>query len=207
MDHFLSFSAGVATAFLGGGVVQVGHQRLFHILGKIARKKFGPRERVFLAVDNPNILAGARENGVHVFFDKVLHRVGNKSQGVVEAKFFTQAGCGPDHERFLQHVEATGFITIKALPGRPKNGKQHPDIDCLLLTDILAHPERFDTCVVLSGDLDYLHAFRYLRLLGKRVEVWAFPDNTSKEIKDEVDAFVDLRTLPGVCKPCQQRGS
>ncbi|MBD2115185.1 MULTISPECIES: NYN domain-containing protein [Cyanophyceae] len=167
--------------------------------------KYGPRGRIYLAVDNPNILAAARENSVHVYFDKVLRQAGQGTKGVAEAHFFTQAfGISAEHERFLQQIESAGYTTIKALPGRPKNGKQHPDIDCLLITDILAHPERFDTCVVLSGDLDYLHAFRYLRSLGKRVEVWGFPNSTSQEIKDEVDAFVDLRTLPGVCKPRQQ---
>lgn len=202
MNHFLSFSAGAATAFLGSGVAQVGHQRLFYILGEIGRKKFGSRQRVFLVVDNPNILSAARDNGVHVYFDKVLRQAGQDLKSVVEAKFFTQvSGLGEKHERFMQGITDIGYIPVEALPGRPKNGKQHPDIDCLLLTDILAHPERFDTCVVLSGDLDYLHAFKHLRSLGKRVEVWAFPDSTSQDIMDEVDAFVDLRTLPGVCKP------
>jgi len=168
----------------------------------VCRINCGPRGRTFLAIDNPNMLGTAREHGVSVFFDKVRLYLDGQSGRVVEAKFFTQAsGFGTEHERFIKQIEAAGYATVNALPGRPKNGKQHPDIDCLLLTDILAHPERFDTCVVLSGDLDYLPAFKHLRSIGKRVEVWAFPDSTSQDIKDEVDAFVDLRTLPGVCKP------
>lgn len=204
MDTYVALHDAVVV--VGGTGVYVCSRRILRNAFQLMRRfTNGPRgRRIRLAVDNPNILAAARENSVHVYFDKVLRQAVQGTKGVAEAHFFTQAfGISAEHERFLQQIEAAGYTTIKALPGRPKNGKQHPDIDCLLVTDILAHPERFDTCVVLSGDLDYLHAFRYLRSIGKRVEVWGFPNSTSQDIKDEVDAFVDLRTLPGVCKPRQ----
>ncbi|WP_228052233.1 NYN domain-containing protein [Nodosilinea sp. LEGE 07298] len=166
--------------------------------------KYGPRGPVAVFVDNPNILGGAYEHNVRIFYDQILQELKKQAEHVTEARFYSRVrGLGLSHTQFLESIKAAGYSICEPLAGRPKQGKQHPDIDCLLLTDLLAHPERFDTCVVLSGDLDYLHAFKHLRSLGKRVEVWAFPSNTSQEIQDEVDAFVDLRMLPGVCKPRQ----
>ncbi|MBD1919451.1 MULTISPECIES: NYN domain-containing protein [Cyanophyceae] len=164
-----------------------------------------PEDRVAVFIDGPNMLGASYEFDVCIHYGALLGLINCRSEYVVRSAFYTPSIVGnAGHDTFVRSLITKGFEVGQPLAGPSKHGKKHPDVDCQLLSDILIHADMFDTCILLSGDIDYLPALRHLRSKGKRIEVWGFHERTACEMRQVAHTFIDLQTLEDVCRPRQQ---
>ena len=74
-------------------------------------------------------------------------------------------------------------------------GKADADLD--LAVDALLQSEKLDRVLIASGDGDFVNVVRALQNRGCRVEAVAL-DNTSLELREEVDLFISGFLIPGL---------
>ena len=79
--------------------------------------------------------------------------------------------------------------------GFKKTIKIEKGIDASLSTDLLwyAIQNGYDIAILVSGDADYIPPVEKVRLLGKRIELWAFKNSLGSELRKKVDKlnFID----------------
>ena len=76
---------------------------------------------------------------------------------------------------FYKSVRNTKHVVFFKGYRSPTSGKEK-EVDVKLAVDIVdnAHRNMFDTCYIVSGDADFMHALEITRTLGKKVEIVAF---------------------------------
>ncbi|MDY6769171.1 MAG: NYN domain-containing protein, partial [Candidatus Nanohaloarchaea archaeon] len=62
--------------------------------------------------------------------------------------------------------------------------------------DAVKMAEKMDTCVLVTGDGDFVSLVNHLQADGVRVEAMAFGKSTAHELRDAVNAFVDMDENP-----------
>jgi uncharacterized LabA/DUF88 family protein len=72
------------------------------------------------------------------------------------------------------------------------NGSAKANWDMGMALDILGTLDRVDTIVLASGDGDFVPLIDFIKGSSKRVEIFAFPDNTAYDLKEKADRFEPL---------------
>ncbi|MBD3250300.1 MAG: NYN domain-containing protein [Candidatus Pacebacteria bacterium] len=93
---------------------------------------------------------------------------------------------------FISALEDLGY-EVRTKPLQIfKGGAKKGDWDVGLAIDVVRLTPLLDTVVLVSGDGDYVDLLEYLRGHGRRTEVIAFGETTSRRLLDEADEFIDL---------------
>ncbi len=182
-------------------------------------------DRAGIFIDGSNLLISAREKNVHVDFALLRDRLAG-SRNVVRAIYFGSERSEPTDEERVLHADVVraGFelrlrplkawrFETRASPAVERmeiiyrSGARREDyygysekgVDVSLVTEMLvgAWDGTYDVALLVSGDGDYATAVRELVRRGKRVEVFSFAHNTSRELKESCSRFVDLGELLG----------
>ncbi len=72
------------------------------------------------------------------------------------------------------------------------------EVDVALACEVLSHAykDNYDVAIIVSGDRDFVPAIQHSQAVGKRVEVAAFPNSISNEMKRSADRYHELERLP-----------
>ncbi len=72
------------------------------------------------------------------------------------------------------------------------------EVDVALACEVLSHAYKntYDVAIIVSGDRDFVPAIQHSQAAGKRVEVAAFLNSFSKEMKRNADRYHELERLP-----------
>lgn len=139
--------------------------------------------RVMIFVDGPNI--GQRQDIV-----RIIERLAG-ARDVVATDYYDSAG---PEGRTDYHDWLGGFrIQVTLLP-HPRRVEL---VDYQVIVDMVsaAHEDRFDTAVLISGDVGYTSAVRKVRELNKRVEVAGFAGSVARDLQQAATEFYDLNTI------------
>ncbi len=103
-----------------------------------------------------------------------------------------------NQKKFLDSLKRTPNLSIK-LGRLEKKGSIYIEkgVEINLAVDILtlAFKGSFDTCVIVTGDADYVNLVREVKSLGKRVEIAFFKLGTSQTLINEADRFIILDNM------------
>jgi len=105
------------------------------------------------------------------------------------------------NEKYRSAIRRNGFHLILKTVKRYQNAdgevvlKANADLD--LAVDALLQADNLDYILLGSGDGDFLRLVRALQNRGKRVDLLSF-DNTSSELKNEVDNYFYGFLIPGL---------
>ncbi len=180
-------------------------------------------DRLGIFIDGSNLLISARERSVHVDFALLRDRLAEGRKVVLAIYFGSERSKPTDEERVLhEDVVRAGFelrlrplkpwrferraspaVEIMEIKYRPEARDEdffsysEKGVDVSLATEMLvgAWDDTYDVALLVSGDGDYATAVRELVRRGKRVEVFSFAHNTSRELKESGSRFVDLGEL------------
>jgi uncharacterized LabA/DUF88 family protein len=100
-------------------------------------------------------------------------------------------------ERFLHWLEAEGFYVVRK-QGRPTTQQSYKaNVDVMMAVEAteLSLDLRPDTILLVTGDGDFAFLSCHLRRRGIRVEVAAFENNLSDDLKISANAFIDLAKI------------
>jgi len=160
--------------------------------GLLESSKFVKKETIALFVDSQNLYYSARMGyAAKVNYEKLLRLITGTRNLVKAYAYIVQPPEG-DVKPFATSLERIGYI-VKTKDVRTRaNGSAKANWDMGMALDILGTLDRVDTIVLASGDGDFVPLVDFVKAKNKRVEIFAFPDNTAYDLKERADRFEPL---------------
>jgi uncharacterized LabA/DUF88 family protein len=151
--------------------------------------------RVGLFVDVPNVIYAAERRNVTIDFGRVLEYF-TRDRELVRASAYAPITDDPqaklENQRFVHHFLGHPYRIITKPLKRFADGSMKANFDIELAIDILTMSDRLDIVVLMSGDGDFRRLVELIASRGVRVEVVAFGETASSELKSVADKYVDM---------------
>lgn len=159
------------------------------------------RQRLGIFVDVPNIIYGAErgdrgERPVHM--GKLLDLL-SQGRELVRATAYSPVSDDPsepiERQKFVAPFVPYEYRIVTKPLKRFQDGSIKGNFDVEMAVDMVTMAERLDVIALVSGDADFAHAVEALQSRGVRVEVVAFENSTSAEMRAIADHYVELSSL------------
>jgi uncharacterized LabA/DUF88 family protein len=151
--------------------------------------------RVGIFVDVPNLIYAAERRNINIDFGRVLEYF-TRGRELVRASAYAPISDDPqvklEAQRFVQHFIGHPYRIITKPLKRFADGSMKANFDIELAIDILTMSDRLDIVVLMSGDGDFRRVVELVASRGVRVEVVAFGETASSELKTVADRYVDV---------------
>ena len=168
------------------------HDEIRSLREIIESSKLLEREKIALFVDSQNLYYSARMGyAAKVNYEKLLRLI-TGSRNLIKAYAYIVQPPEGDVKPFATSLERIGYLVkIKDVRTR-SNGSAKANWDMGIALDILGILDRVDTIVLASGDGDFMPLVDFIKGKNKRVEIFAFSDNTAYDLKEKADRFEPL---------------
>ncbi len=168
------------------------HDEIRSLREIIESSKLLEREKIALFVDSQNLYYSARMGyAAKVNYEKLLRLITGNRNLIKAYAYIVQPPEG-DVKPFATSLERIGYLVkIKDVRTR-SNGSAKANWDMGIALDILGILDRVDTIVLASGDGDFMPLVDFIKGKNKRVEIFAFSDNTAYDLKEKADRFEPL---------------
>jgi uncharacterized LabA/DUF88 family protein len=151
--------------------------------------------RVGIFVDVPNVIYAAERRNINIDFGRVLEYF-TRDRELVRASAYAPITDDPlaklENQRFVQHFVGHPYRIVTKPLKRFADGSMKANFDIELAIDILTMSDRLDIVVLMSGDGDFRRLVELISSRGVRVEVVAFSETASSELKTVCDRYVDI---------------
>jgi uncharacterized LabA/DUF88 family protein len=163
-------------------------------------------KNVAVFVDVANIFYAAKAAGVDIDYVTLL-KTATAGRDFVRAYAYT--GLDPENEnqrQFHGFLARSGYKVVSKDIRKYGDGKVKANLDIELVVDMMRTAQNLDIAVVVSGDGDFAPAIRAVQQMGVRVEVVSFRGNTSSDLIDVADTFIDITQIAKVEKDSARSG-
>jgi uncharacterized LabA/DUF88 family protein len=163
-------------------------------------------KNVAVFVDVANIFYAAKAAGVDIDYVTLL-KTATAGRDFVRAYAYT--GLDPENEnqrQFHSFLARSGYKVVSKDIRKYGDGKVKANLDIELVVDMMRTAQNLDIAVVVSGDGDFAPAIRAVQQMGVRVEVISFRGNTSSDLMDVADTFIDITQIAKVEKDSSRSG-
>jgi uncharacterized LabA/DUF88 family protein len=163
-------------------------------------------KNVAVFVDVANIFYAAKAAGVDIDYVTLL-KAATAGRDFVRAYAYT--GLDPDNEnqrQFHSFLARNGYKVISKDIRKYGDGRIKANLDIELVVDMMRMARNLDIAVVVSGDGDFAPAIRAVQQMGVRVDVISFRGNTSSDLIEVADAFMDIAQIARVDKGSARSG-
>jgi uncharacterized LabA/DUF88 family protein len=149
-------------------------------------------DRVSIFFDMSNLYFAAKDMGIRIDYARLLDfLVGERRL----QRAYAYLGVAPDDENshsFITWLSRNGFRVRTKLLRRYDDGTTKANLDMELAIDLLTQAPHIDVAIIVSGDGDFVGLVDAAQRAGLRVEVAATPRQTSTDLIDVADKFIDL---------------
>ena len=152
-------------------------------------------KNVAVFVDVANIFYAAKAAGVDIDYVTLL-KSATAGRDFVRAYAYT--GLDPENEnqrQFHAFLARSGYKVVSKDIRKYGDGRIKANLDIELVVDMMRMAEHIDIAVVVSGDGDFAPAIRAVQQMGVRVEVISFRGNTSSDLIEVADVFIDISSI------------
>ena len=151
--------------------------------------------RVGIFVDVPNLIYASERRNVPLDFGRVLDYF-TRGRELVRASAYAPISDDPmmklESQRFVHHFVGHPYRIVTKPLKRFADGSMKANFDIELAIDILTMSDRLDIVVLMSGDGDFRRLVELIASRGVRVEVVAFGEAASAELKAVADLYIDI---------------
>lgn len=151
--------------------------------------------RVGIFVDVPNLIYAAERRNIDLDFGRVLDYF-TRGRELVRATAYAPISDDPsaklESQRFVHYFIGLPYRLVTKPLKRFADGSMKANFDIELAVDILTMSDRLDIVVLMSGDGDFRRVVELVAARGVRVEVAAFAEAASSELKSVADRYVDI---------------
>ena len=162
---------------------------------KVAESAGASQQRVGIFVDVPNVIYAAERRNVTIDFGRVLDYF-TRGRQLVRASAYAPISDDPaaklESQRFVHHFVGHPYRIITKPLKRFADGSMKANFDIELAIDILTMSDRLDVVVLISGDGDFRRLVEMISSRGVRVEVVAFGETASSELKAVADLYIEI---------------
>ncbi|MGN6755416.1 MAG: LabA-like NYN domain-containing protein [Thermomicrobiales bacterium] len=149
-------------------------------------------DRVSIFFDMSNLYFAAQDMGIRIDYARLLEfLVGDRRL----QRAYAYLGVAQDDENshsFITWLSRNGFRVRTKLLRRYEDGTTKANLDMELAIDLLTQAPHIDVAIIVSGDGDFVSLVDAAQRAGLRVEVAATPRQTSTDLIDVADRFIDL---------------
>lgn len=149
-------------------------------------------DRVSIFFDMSNLYFAAKDMGIRIDYARLLDfLVGDRRL----QRAYAYLGVAPEDENshsFITWLSRNGFRVRTKLLRRYEDGTTKANLDMELAIDLLTQAPHLDVAIIVSGDGDFVSLVDAAQRAGLRVEVAATPRQTSTDLIDVADRFIDL---------------
>ncbi len=175
---------------------------------RAARKaaRDGP-ERAGLFVDVQNVFYGARQQNARLDFEALLQTV-SVGRRMLRTVAYVVETKEIDQSAFIALLQQRGYeVRRKPLMVRA-DGSSKGDWDMEIALDVLDVCEALDVLILVTGDGDFTSLVNRVKPRGVEVEVYSFPRNTAKSLREAATRFfaIDRRLLIKLPKDDREPG-
>lgn len=153
---------------------------------------------VAIFVDVANVFYAAKAAGVDIDYVTLLKTL-TANRDLVRAYAYT--GLDPDNENqkaFHNFLARNNYKVVSKDVRKYGDGRFKANLDIELVVDLVRLAPKLDIAVVISGDGDFAPAIRAVQDMGVRVEVVSFRANTSSDLVDVADQFIEITNIAKV---------
>ena len=158
--------------------------------------------KVIVFIDLRNVLRSVdfmKDIGMNLDLYALVMQLNGQRELVAAYVFDTRLPFGVDDNsrRFHDRLRYLGF-RIVARESYDAEKHQQKEVDVAMACEMVVHALRnnYDVAVVVSGDRDFIPAIQHVQAAGKRVEVAAFSNSFSEELRRAADRFIELDKMP-----------
>jgi uncharacterized LabA/DUF88 family protein len=162
-----------------------------------------PNQRVGVFLDAQNIYHSAKNlHKARVNFQELLKGAVSGRQLVKATAYVAKSDPSTGEDSFFEALRQAGFdLRVKDLQVYA-DGAKKADWDVGLAVDAMRLAPSLDVVVLITGDGDFVPLIEYIRQgLGRTVEVVAFLRTASRQLRENVDFFKDLDSIPRALMP------
>lgn len=163
--------------------------------GRVERATTGAAPRVGIFVDVPNLVYAAERRNLSIDFGRVLNYF-TRDRELVRANAYAPISDDPqaklEQQRFVQPFVGHPYRIVTKPLKRFADGSMKANFDIELAIDILTMSDRLDVVVLMSGDGDFRRLVELIASRGVRVEVVAFGETASAELRTVADRYIDI---------------
>lgn len=149
-------------------------------------------DRVSIFFDMSNLYFAAKDMGIRIDYARLLEfLVGDRRL----QRAYAYLGVAQDDENshsFITWLSRNGFRVRTKVLRRYEDGTTKANLDMELAIDLLTQAPHLDVAIIVSGDGDFVSLVDAAQRAGLRVEVAATPRQTSTDLIDVADRFIDL---------------
>jgi uncharacterized LabA/DUF88 family protein len=163
-------------------------------------------KNVAVFVDVANIFYAAKAAGADIDYITLL-KSAVAGRDFVRAYAYT--GLDPENEnqrQFHSFLARNGYKVVSKDIRKYGDGRIKANLDIELVVDMMRTSRNLDIAVVVSGDGDFAPAIRAVQQMGVRVEVISFRGNTSSDLIEVADQFIDIAQIARVEKDSGRSG-
>jgi uncharacterized LabA/DUF88 family protein len=163
-------------------------------------------KNVAVFVDVANIFYAAKAAGVDIDYVTLL-KSATAGRDFVRAYAYT--GLDPENENqrnFHQFLARNGYKVVSKDIRKYGDGRVKANLDIEMVVDMMKTARNLDVAVLVSGDGDFAPAIRAVQEMGVRVEVICFKANTSSDLIDVADQFLEITQIAKVEKGSGRSG-
>ena len=153
---------------------------------------------VAVFVDVANVFYAAKAAGVDIDYVTLLKTI-TANRDLIRAYAYT--GLDPDNENqkaFHNFLDRNNYKVVSKDVRKYGDGRFKANLDIELVVDLVRLAPKLDIAVVISGDGDFAPAIRAVQDMGVRVEVVSFRANTSSDLIDVADQFIEITSIAKV---------
>jgi uncharacterized LabA/DUF88 family protein len=195
-DHAKRVQPDGIKAFAGSNGCRGGHLGFCHF-SYIDRSSIMQAETVVIVMDYANVNRSASDQGFNIDYGHLLDYL-------VAGRFLQEAFCfipiDPRNPKArdcdIEALWTQGYMVTSKVgrPDRDDPNSYKCDFDVEIAMELvrIAHENKPDTVILLSGDIDMVPAVEYLRRKGLRVEGCGFHKASSRDLILKCSNFIDL---------------
>ena len=153
---------------------------------------------VAVFVDVANVFYAAKAAGVDIDYVTLLKTI-TANRDLIRAYAYT--GLDPENENqkaFHNFLARNNYKVVSKDVRKYGDGRFKANLDIELVVDLVRLAPKLDIAVVISGDGDFAPAIRAVQDMGVRVEVVSFRANTSSDLVDVADHFIEITSIAKV---------
>jgi len=152
--------------------------------------------RLEIYFDHYNIYKHIREGELMLDYIEMVNRLAEGRHITEKFVFDSRVRYGFDPLRKTHDwMRNNGFIVFLRYCDPNKQVQKGVDMTMGLEIQRRAYENRFDVALMITGDGDFAPVCEYIRRLGKKVEVAAFDEILSSDLKSVVDRYHDLKNI------------
>ena len=161
--------------------------------GQLDRAAQKPRLGVF--VDVPNLMYGQGPDEKPVNMGRLLEFL-RQGRDIVRATAYSPVSDNPseplEQQKFVAPFVPYEYRIVTKPLKRFADGSIKGNFDVEMAIDMLTMADRLDIIAIVSGDADFARAVEVVQTRGVRVEVVAFAQSSSLEMRSLADRYVEL---------------